>query len=163
MQTQAFCTSTKARSCRESLIMQRRCAQPMNGNRSTASIETATLAHARDTDESPSCGTRRTTCSCHLYLSPAACLRHWSPWPLKLQSAMGCCLDWSDRTRDAQQVKNNMECCTPERQSLSECPLRFPAMSSAARPDVNDVPPQAMHETRQASAERPADKFADRE
>ena len=71
--TQAFCTLTKAHSCRQSLIMQRRCAQPMHANPSTASIETTTLAHARDTVELPSSGTRKTTCSFHQYLSRAAC------------------------------------------------------------------------------------------
>ena len=60
-------------SCRQSLIMQRRCAQPMHANPSTALIETPTLAHARDTGERPSSGIRKTTCSCHQYLRRAAC------------------------------------------------------------------------------------------
>ena len=44
-----------------------------HANRSTASIETTTLAHARDTGELPSSGIRKTTCSCHQYLRRAAC------------------------------------------------------------------------------------------
>ena len=39
---------SKAHSCKACLIMQRRCAQPMHENPSTASIKTTFRAHARD-------------------------------------------------------------------------------------------------------------------
>ena len=64
---------TRAHRCRESFIIQRRYAQLMHANPSTASIDTTILAHANDTSELPSSGIRKTTFSCHQYQSQAAC------------------------------------------------------------------------------------------
>ena len=91
--------------------MQRRCAQPMHENPSTASIETTISAHARDTGEFPSSGTRKTTCSCHQYLSRAACWLRWKAPALHTK--------WEPRSSGTQSLCSSSapQCVLPTRLS----------------------------------------------